>query len=114
MPVTETRDSGIEVLDTDVDLSEDADGVVFRTEEPVEIQVGESAGHPVYVTASHFVAASVDTELDEQTQMITGQERVDESSVFVSNEDGELGGGFLKVDGGDVEDAIEAFEDDHL
>lgn len=115
MPVTETRDSGVEVLDTEVDdMSEDAEGVVFRTEEPVEIQVGESAGNPVTVTTQYFVAASIDMETDEITEMMTGQEYVNESSVFISNEDGEVGGGFIQVDEGEIEDAIEQFEEDYL
>lgn len=114
MPVTEVRESGVEVLDTDVELAEGAEGAHFRTEEEVEIQVGESAGHPVTVTAQHFVAASIDQEADEMTAMMTGQERINESSVFVSNEEAEVGGGFIQVDEGDLEDAIETFEDEHL
>lgn len=115
MPVTESRESGVELLDTEVEeASEDADFVHFQTDEEVEIEVGESAGNPVYVQTRYFVAASIDTEADEITQQMTGQERINESSVFISNEDGEIGGGFVKVEEGDLDDAIEQFEDEKL
>lgn len=114
--VTETRDSGVELLDADVELAEGVEGTLFRTEDEVEIQVGESAGHPVTVTAQHFIAASIDQELDEDDPMraMTGETEINESSVFVSNEDGEPGAGVLQVDEGDVEDALTEFEDSHL
>ena len=116
MPVTEVRDSGVEILDTEVEFAEDVEGILFRTEEPVEIQVGESAGHPVTTTAQHFAAASIDKELDDDSPqaMMTGQTEINESSVFISNEDGEVGGGFIQVDEGTIEEAIDAFEDDYL
>lgn len=113
--VTANRDSGVEVLDTEIEeISEDAEAVVFRTEEEVEVQVGESAGNPVVVQSDHFIAASIETETDEVTQMMTGQEEINESSVFISNEEGVVGGGFIQVDEGEIEDAIEQFEDDYL
>lgn len=115
MPVTETRDSGVEILDVEPEeMSEDAEAVVFRTDEPVEVQVGQSAGNPVVVNAQYFVAASIESETDEVTEMMTGQEYIDESSVFISNEDGEVGGGFIQVDEGDIDEALDAFEDDYL
>lgn len=113
--VTAVRDSGVELVDTDVeDASEDAETQHFRTEEEVTVQVGETVGNPIIVRAKYFVAASIDQEADEVTQMMTGEEHINESSVFVSNEEGEIGGGFIQVDGGDVEDAIGRFEEDYL
>jgi hypothetical protein len=113
--VTETRESGIEILDIEPEeLSEDAEAVVFRTEEETEVQVAESAGNPVVVNAQYFIAASIETETDEMTEMMTGQETINESSVFISNEEGEVGGGFIQVDEGEIEDALDRFEDDYL
>lgn len=113
--VTTVRESGIELLDTDVEkAAEDAETTLFRTENEVEVQVGESAGNPVVVYSRYFIAASIETETDEATEMMTGQEYIDESSVFISNEDGELGGGFVRVEGGEIEDALTEFEDEHL
>jgi hypothetical protein len=117
MPVTETRASGLELLDTDVDeMDEDVDFTHFRTDEPIEIQVGQSAGNPVRVETQHFVAASVEQETDEMTQMMTGKDYIDESTVFISNEDGDVGAGLedTKVDGGDTEDTLDAFEEKFL
>lgn len=116
MPVTETRESGIEILDTEVEnISEDAeDHTLFRVEEPIEVQVSESAGNPVYVRADHFVVISVDMEAPEEMQMMTGEEWVDEVTFFISNEDGEIGGGFGTIEEVDLEEALEQFEEDYL
>lgn len=114
--VIDERDSGIEVLDTEIDeIQEDAKAHLFRTPEPVTVQVGLSAGNPVTVTTDYFIAASIEMEADEQTRMMTGEEVIDESSVFISNEGGEVGGGIIQVeDGGDLEDAFKQFETEHL
>lgn len=120
--VTEVRDdSGIEILNSEPEFGEEIpeeqlpeDTAVFRTEEDVEIVVDETAGHDVTITAQHFVAAAVDREADEMTQALTGEDRENYSMVHISNEDGEVGGAFLKEDGGDVEDALAAFESDYL
>lgn len=116
MPVTEVRESGVEILDTEVEFAEEADGVLIRTEEAVEIQVGESAGHPITTTVQHFAVASIEKEFEEDSMeaMMSGETEVDESAVFISNEEGEVGSGFVQVDGGDIDDAIERFESEHL
>lgn len=107
---------GIEYLDSDVEeLDEEADAVHFKTDEAVKLAVDETVGNDVYVEAEYFIAASIDKEIeDEMQQMMAGAERVNESSVFISNEDGELGGGFIRVDEGDLEDAVGEFENEHL
>lgn len=119
--VTETRDSGIEIVDMDADFDDEIpeeqlpeDVIVFRTEEPTTLQVSETAGHPVTVDARYFVATAVDREADEMTQALTGEEREEYAMIHVSNEDGAVGGAFLKEEGGDTEDALERFEDEHL
>jgi len=105
----------VEKLDTVVDYFKDSvESQHFRTDEPIEIQVAQAAGNPVYTETVFFVAASVDEALEETNQMLAGEEHVNESSVFISNEDGEVGGGFMKIDGGDIEDAIEQFESEYL
>lgn len=134
MPVTETRDSGVEILDVDpADLEEGVEGSVFRTDDDVEITVGETVqGRSITTTADHFVAASVDTEMeiDQLTAQMQGlspeddeieeQEdgtllrNIDESSVFIGSDEGEIGYGLLTVEGGEIEDAIEDFEDQYL
>lgn len=120
-PVTETRESGIEIVDIEPEFGEDVpedalpdDVTVFRTEDEQTIVVSETAGHEVTVTAQYFVAAAVDREADEMTQALTGEEREEYAMVHISNENGYVGGAFIQEDGGDVEAAIESFEDEHL
>jgi hypothetical protein len=121
--VTTVRDSGIEILDAGIeDLEAEfndemvGDVVFFRTEEPVLLEIGESVGNPMYVEAQYFIAASVEGEVeDEIQQMMTGEDYVEETSIFVSNEDGEMGGGVLRLDDtADTDAAIEEFEEEHF
>lgn len=130
------RASGIEILDMEVDeeLQEGTEATVFRTDGPTRVQIGESAGNPLYVEAEYFVALSIDgtQSVDPMTAMMQGIEpeddevvaqdeetgeleiEVDEASIFVSNEDAEVGGGVVQLEGGDIEDALEEFEAKHL
>lgn len=114
--VTAVRDSGVEMLDTEVDeMDDDAEVQHVRAESPTDIKVGESAGNDVLVEAQYFVAASIEKDIDDEvTKQMTGEDHVDEASVFVSNEEGEVGGGFIQVDGGNLDDAITELEDDYL
>lgn len=133
--VTEVRESGVEILAEEIDgeLQEEADGALFRTEEPVTITVGQIAGNDVEVTSEYFIAASAEGErevspmeammgnIDPEDDDVTETEEgllveYDESSVFISNEDGAFdeNGGLLRVEGGDIDDAVSQFEDDHL
>lgn len=112
----------------EVEGAEDVDEYThLRTSEPVQVQIGESAGNPILVEAQHFVAASVEG-VDEyevnplEAAMSDGEyeagevvtQEFDEASVFVSNEDGDLGGGVVQVDGGSMQDAIDEFVEEHL
>lgn len=113
--VTEVRESGVELLDTELDEThEDAEAVHVRAEDSVQIQVGESAGNPVLVEAQYFIVASVEGETDEITEMMTGETEIDEASVFISNEEGEVGGGFIQIEEGDIDDALTELEAEHL
>lgn len=112
---TAVQSNEVEILDVEIeDMSGDAEAVLVQTDEEVEVEVGVSAGNSVTVSSDHFIAASINTETDEATAMMTGEESVNESSVFISNEEGEVGGGFLRVDEGDIQDAIDDFEEDYL
>lgn len=95
-------------------MAEDVEYKHFVTTQPVTIKLGETAGHDVVTESSHFVVASLDVELDELTKATTGQERANESSVFISNEDGELGAGLFRVEEGDIDEALERFEEKYL
>lgn len=107
----EIRESGVQVLDTEVEeAEEDTEAVVVRTEEPVTIEVDSVHS----IVSQHFVVMSIETENDEITQMLTGQEEIDEAGVFFSNEDGEVGTGFVQIEGGNIEDALNEFEEEHL
>lgn len=101
---------------TDVEaMAEDVEYKHFVTTQPIEIKLGETAGHDVVTETSHFVVASLETETDELTQAMTGApEELNESSVFISNEDGELGAGLFRIEDGDLDDALEQFEEDYL
>lgn len=134
--VTETRESGIEFLDTDIDLAETAEGRHFRTEEPVTIVVGDLVGHNVTVESEYFVVASAegDRELGPMETMQLSEEDIEEdddiyegddgelrmefneASVLISNADGDLtnDGVPARVEGGDEEDALDEFEEQYL
>lgn len=125
----------MELLDTEVENTTDAATAQhFTTDEPVEIPIGESVGNEMFVRSEYFVAMSVDgavkmnpieamqegVEVDEEA--VSEDEdgnpyvevEVDESSVFVSNEDGDVGGGVLTMDGGDVESVLDEFAAEYL
>lgn len=125
--VTEVRESGLKMLDQGVEgLEEDAEGVLFKADEELTIQVGESAGNPLLVKAQYFAAVSVDgeREVDPLQAAMMGVEpeedggpptvELDEASVFVANEEGTVGGGIIREDGAGIEEAIEKFEEEHL
>lgn len=133
MPVTERRESGIEILDDDADTKEGVESEVFQTEEDVQIVFGETTqGRPIAGTADRFVAASVDTEIniDQTSAQMHGisvedegvvenedgtlTRTVNESSVFIASDEGEVGYGLLTVEEGEIEDAILAFEEQYL
>jgi len=126
--VAKTRESGVELLDTDVDLSdnegnepEDEPEVVqhFRTDKPTTINLGKTAGHPIDIVVSHFIAIEQDEEAPEMMQEMMGVDRVERALVVISNEDGEMGAMIEEIDGqGDVEPTLEnvlsRFEDNHV
>lgn len=133
--VTEVRDSGIEILSTDVqDTTDAATAQHFRTEDEVEIPIGESAGNEMFVRSEYFVAISIDgaVEMNPMQAMTQGIEvdedavvendegeqvvevDVNEASVFVSNEDGEVGGGVHQEDGGTLDGVLDNFEENYL
>jgi hypothetical protein len=118
--VQQKLDSGIELLTTDLSAMMD-EGVEaaqhFRTDEPITIELGETAGHQVTVEAQHFIAAAVDREPDTQEIMMGMAEEGDtitEASVFISNDEAELGGGLERIEGGDLDDGFRAFETNYL
>lgn len=131
--VTESRDSGVELLDTETEKFDDeVDAQHFRTDEPVTVVVGQSVGNDVTVETDYFVVASIEgtkelsgmeasmAGLDPEDESVTETDdgmlevEMDEASVFISNEDADVGGGFIQVEDADIDDAIAAFEDDYL
>lgn len=113
---------GITLVTTDIEnLTEQTDGVLFESDEVLHVQVGETAGNPCYTDVDQFVALKTEYELDEQQAQLmamqTGQEpdeidrEVEEASVFISNEDGEIGAGLIREKDGEVNDVIQQFVD---
>lgn len=103
---------------TGTEVEDMRDGVEYKhftTTRPLTIELGETAGHPVTVEVEHFVVASLEMENPDEVSVAMGApEFVDESSVFISNEDGELGTGLFVIEEGDMDDAIERFEEKYL
>lgn len=93
---------------------EDVEYKHFVTTQPIEIELGETAGHPVTTETSHFAVARLVTETDELEQAMGAPETLDEVSVFISNEDGELGAGLFRIEEGSIDDALDKFEADYL
>lgn len=116
-------------LDTDVseslteEVQDDAETLLFKTDEPVEIQIGDSVGNPIVTRAEYFAVISIDTEvpMNPMQAAMEGVEdpedatvEVDETTVHVANEDAEIGGGVFTIEGGTVDEAVEQFSDEHL
>lgn len=92
------EDDGITIIEKDIEeMQEDVDYCFFETDEPVELGLGETAGHPVTTEAQHFIVAEIDVETDEMQQAMGAPSRVQEASVFISNEDGEVGAGLEDI-----------------
>lgn len=106
---------GIEQLDTDIeDAHEEAEAIHLQHETPVEIEIGNVVGNTVYTETEYFVVMSVTAEADEVQEMMTGESYIDESSVFISNADGDVGGGIIQIDDGNLQDAVDEFAGEEL
>lgn len=107
---------GISFTGTSVEsMVEDVEYKHFKTTQPVEIPLGETAGNEVSTTAEYFVVASLDMANDDEVAVAMGApEYLDESTVFISNEEGEVGAGLFVIEEGDMDDAIDRFEEKYL
>lgn len=84
MTKAETADIGVERVGRDIpDVDEEAadDWVLIRTSEPVEVQLGRSAGNPVTVEAEYFAVISVDTEIRGRDAIMAGEQAPDPADV---------------------------------
>lgn len=104
-------------LDTDVTNALDDAGVedaqLFKTDYAVKVVFGYlNNGNPVSAQCQHFAALSIDREANDYEQEQFGDERINFSSVLLAGKDGEAEQEqLINVDGGDVADAIAAFEE---
>lgn len=135
MGTTTMLPDGISTTDVEPnDVNDDAEALHFETDEETAIAIGESAGNQMYVEAKQFVAMSVDgtqevgpmeamqAGITPDDDRVVGQNEeegvleieVDEASIFVSNDEGEVGGGVKTVEGADIDTAIEQFADEDL
>lgn len=121
--VTETRESGLEILEQDVEPTVPEEDVerteLVRLPDETTFSLGEAAGNPITVSTQYLIVESVHMQFDEdsmEAQML-GVEEVDAAGGYITNEDGELGEeplGVVSVEEGGFEDLIEKIEEEHL
>lgn len=105
-----------ELLDTTVTNLRDDDQMEiaaqhFKTGNVVAIMGHLANDLPVVVETPYFAAIDVERDLDEEEQATHGTDHVSFSSVLVCNEGGMVAQeAVVNVRGGDIDDAIEAFE----
>lgn len=135
--VTEVRESGIEIVDGDIEgMSEDVDETVLaRLPSATDLTVDESLGNDIQVRGVEFIGvASINgtqtvepmqaammglneesdevVSVDEETGEM--EVEVDEAALFIANEDGETGIGLTQATDAGVEDVLSDFEEEHL
>lgn len=93
------------------DKTENDEELRLYRRDPVEVQLGDTLGQPVYTEAEYFVVINVDFEetvSEEEAQAMTafgmeteaGTTVYDFAVVAVSNEDGEIGAPVEQLDDG--------------
>lgn len=115
----------ITLTDDEVPTSgEDADVQPFIVDEPADIVHSDGVGHDATIwQVEHFIAMSVEDTItpsdddipDELKEAMTTE--IDESAVFISNDEWAVGMGVIRLDGGTLTDALEQFveqlDDEH-
>lgn len=139
--VTTVRDSGIEILNDDIEgMNDDVDeSTLARLPEPTDITVDESVEKEIQVRDVEYIGiASIDMtdtvagmqaammgispedpagddrveSIDEETGEM--EVRINEAAVFLASADGETGVGFVNLEDADVDDALAEFEERYL
>jgi hypothetical protein len=112
----------VTLITTEIDDTTDGtDGVLFQTDGPITVEVGQSAGNRCWAEVEYFIALETEYELDEMQQNIMAMQQgvepeeidseVEEASVFISNEDGDIGAGLIREEGGTANGVLAEFAD---
>lgn len=127
-----TNSVGLEAVDVVKD--DDAEyAVLYRTDNPVRVELGESAGNVITSEAQYFLVVDVNVsqdeiaadlgldtsevgadELDEMFESMGIPTEVNEGAVALSNEQGEVGHVVLREDDADFDTILAQFEEQYL
>lgn len=127
-----TNAIGVEIV-REVKNDESEDAVLVRTDSPITVELGDTAGNPVYTEADHFLVVDVhvglegiaedlgmdvsDEDPDEVREMFEQMgvpTEINEGVVAVSNEDGEVGHAVIREDGADIDTILDKFTATYL
>lgn len=139
--VTEVRDSGVELIDGEIEgLGEEvSEQAIARLPEPTDISVDDTLGHDIQIRGVEFLGVAsidgtqtlapmeaammgIDPENIEDADEVVGVDEetgeveieVDEAATFVVTEDGEMGVGVTQKTETSFEKILSEFETNHL
>lgn len=123
---------GIEAV-REVKNDESEHAILYRTDSPVRVELGESAGNVVFSESEYFLIVDVNVSQDQiladmglDTDEFSEEELdglmdsmgipagINEGAVALSNEDGEVGHVVIREDGADLDGTLDAFTEQYL